>query len=95
MAVQVAERAYIIYRGTGRGDRPVEVHLIDVPAAGTVADAWARLSQLDPSVDPTSIEIEVRRRPRRTSRRGRAASSPINLALWVAERAAMAQHSRS
>ena len=36
-ARQSTERSYVIYRGTGRGDRPVEVHLIAAPDAVTAA----------------------------------------------------------
>ena len=78
------ERAYVIYRGTGRGDRLVEVHIVAAPGLGTVADAWMRLTRLDPSVDPRSLEIETRRLPQRTEpfvaiNAGRA-SKPIVLA---------------
>ena len=93
------ERTYVIYRGTGRGDRPVEVHLIAAPdaAAATAADAWTRLARLDATVDPRSIEIETRRLPRRpgpaaTGRR--QSSAPIDLARWLAARAAMGHDAR-
>lgn len=96
MAVRESERAYIVFRGTGCGGRVVEVHLIDAPAAGNMADAWARLSRLDPSVDPRSIEIETRRRLRPAARTpvrpGPSPSPPIDFARWLAERAAMAHH---
>jgi hypothetical protein len=90
------ERSYVIYRGTGRGDRPVEVHLIAAPDAATAADAWTRLARLDATVDPRSIEIETRRLPRRpglaTGRR--QSSAPIDLARWLAARAAMGHDAR-
>jgi len=95
------ERSYVIYRGTGRGDRPVEVHLIAAPdaAAATAADAWTRLARLDATVDPRSIEIETRRLPRRPGlATGRTAtcqsSAPIDLARWLAARAAMGHDAR-
>ena len=63
---EAVERALVIYRATGRGNRAVEVHLIAAPRVATVADAWARLTRLDPSVDPRSLEIETRRLSRRS-----------------------------
>jgi hypothetical protein len=99
-ARQSTERSYVIYRGTGRGDRPVEVHLIAAPDAVTAADAWTRLARLDATVDPRSIEIETRRLPRRPglAAAGRAAtrqsSAPIDLARWLAARTAMGHHAR-
>jgi hypothetical protein len=93
------ERAYVIYRGTGRGGRPVEVHLVARPGVATVADAWARLTRLDPTVEPTSLEIETRRLPRPSGigkpRPGpRRPEPPVDLARWLAARARMAQHGR-
>jgi hypothetical protein len=90
---EVVERAHVIYRATGRGNRPVEVHLVATPAAATVGDAWTRLTQVDATVDPRSLEIETRLRPR--SARGTRAAAPrtalpIDLARWLAGRAAMA-----
>jgi hypothetical protein len=95
----MAERAYVIYRGVGRGGRPVEVHLVAGPGVETVADAWTRLTRLDPTVDPASLEIETRRLPRRSGlgapRRGpRRPEPPVDLARWLAARAAMAHHGR-
>jgi hypothetical protein len=87
------ERAYIVYRGTGRGGRPVEVHLVTPPGVATMADAWTRLTRLDPTVDPTSIEIETRRLPgKATPPARRRPSAPIDLGRWLAARAPMAQH---
>ena len=90
-----SERAYVIYRALGRGDRPVEVHLIAAAGVATVADAWERLSRLDLGVDPRSLEIETRRLPRRFRLAGSAGARPtppVDLARWVAARAAMAHH---
>jgi hypothetical protein len=90
-----SERAYVIYRGVGRGDRTVEVHLVIRAAVASVGDAWARLTALDPSVDPQSIEMEIRRQRRMPARIGhKEATTPIDLARWVAARAAMAHHAR-
>ena len=99
MGGEAADRSYVIYRGTGRGNRPVEVHLVAAPGVATVADAWTRLSRLDPSVDPRSLEIETRRLPRRPEPgrargAGRAPTPPIDLARWLADRAAMAHDAR-
>ena len=71
-AGRTEDRAYVIYRGAGRGGRPVEVHLVAAPGVATLADAWARLTRLDPSVDPLSLEIETRRLPRRSAAAGSA-----------------------
>jgi hypothetical protein len=88
---RVADRAYVIYRGIGRGNRPVEVRLVTAPGIVTAADAWERLRRLDPSVDPRSIEIETRRLRRSTpAPRRRSPTPPIDLARWLARRAAMA-----
>jgi hypothetical protein len=91
------ERSYVIYRGTGNGGRPVEVHLVAGPGVATVADAWARLTRLDPSVDPESVEIETRRLPRRSclgAPRPRRPAPAVDLARWLAARAAMDHHGR-
>jgi len=89
------ERAYVIYRGAGRGGRPVEVHLVAAPGVATVADAWARLARLDPTVDPESLEIETRRLPRRSPRPGpRRPGPPVDLGRWLAARATMAHDGR-
>jgi hypothetical protein len=95
---QAEDRAYVVYRGTGRGNRPVEVHLVAAPAIATAADAWTRLTRLDPSVDPRSIEIETRRLRRSEPARARGpkgSTPPIDLARWLARRAAMAHDARS
>jgi hypothetical protein len=92
---QDADRAYVIYRGTGRGNRPVEVHLVVAPGIATVAHAWARLTRVDPSVDPRSIEIETRQLHRSWPRRARGkGSTPIDLVSRLARRAAMAHDAR-
>jgi hypothetical protein len=89
------ERAYVIYRGAGRGGREVEVHLVAAPGVATMADAWTRLTRLDPSVDPMSLEIETRRLPRRPARPAQRRTEPlVDLARWVAARAALAHHER-
>ena len=94
-AGRTEDRAYVIYRGAGRGGRPVEVHLVAAPGVATLADAWARLTRLDPSVDPLSLEIETRRLPRRPPRPApRQPGPPVDLARWVAARAALAHHER-
>lgn len=90
-----SERAYVIYRAVGRAGRPVEVHLVAAARVATVADAWARLSRIDPGIDPRSLEIETRRLPRRfrlAGSVGRPSAPPVDLARWVAARAAMAHH---
>ena len=81
-----AELAYVTYRATGGGRQPVEVHLVMVPSAATVADAWSRLTQIDPTVDPYSLEIESRRVAPRVvplSRRPRPKSAFIAALLQV------------
>ena len=93
-AGRTEDRAYVIYRGAGRGGRPVEVHLVAAPGVATLADAWARLTRLDPSVDPLSLEIETRRLPQRPRPAPRQPGPPVDLARWVAARAALAHHER-
>jgi hypothetical protein len=89
------DRAYVIYRGAGRGGRAVEVHLVAAPGVATMGDAWTRLTRLDPSVDPLSLEIETRLLPPRAPRPApRRAEAPVDLARWVAARAALAHHQR-
>lgn len=84
------DRAYIVYRAIAQGTRSVEVHLVMAASAATVADAWARLSWLDPKVDPRSLEIETWTLPRRPAPLPAAAAShPIEIAHWLAARAAM------
>ena len=93
--VESGERAYVVYRAAGRGDRPVEVHLVMAADAATVGDAWTRLTRLDPSVDPRSLENETRRlasRPRATA--AGEPSPPVDIAHWLAARAAMPHDGR-
>ena len=53
--------ADVTYRATSSEGREVELHLIIDPAAASVADAWSRLTEANYSVDPMSLEIEIRR----------------------------------
>ena len=53
--------AQVTYRATSSSGREVEVRLTLDPAAATVADAWSRLTGAHPSIDPMSLEIEIRR----------------------------------
>ena len=48
----------------------------------------------DPSVDPLSLEIETRRLPQRPRPAPRQPGPPVDLARWVAARAALAHHER-
>jgi hypothetical protein len=52
--------ADITYRANVIDGREIVVRLQRAPKAATLADAWARLVDLDPGVDPMSIEIEIR-----------------------------------
>jgi hypothetical protein len=53
--------AQVTYRATGPGGREVEIQLIIDPSAACIADAWSRLTEAYPAVDPLSLEIEIRR----------------------------------
>jgi hypothetical protein len=52
--------ADITYRANATDAGEVVVRLRRAPEAATLADAWARLSALDPGIDPMSIEVEIR-----------------------------------
>jgi hypothetical protein len=52
--------AEITYRANVIDGREVVVRSQRAPDTATLADAWARLTALDPGVDPMSIEIEIR-----------------------------------
>lgn len=54
-------RAEVTYRANRQGGAEVELKLWTIPAAATIADAWARLSTAYPDIDPTSLEVEIRR----------------------------------
>ena len=53
--------AHVTYRATSAGGREVEIHLTIDPSAASIADAWFRLTEAHPGVDPMSLEIEIRR----------------------------------
>lgn len=53
--------AAVTYRASD-GDRDLAMLLAIDPAEATLADAWARLTAAFGTVDPASIEIEIRRR---------------------------------
>jgi len=71
--------AAITYRANALDGRELVIRLRCAPEAATLADAWSRLVVIDPGVDPTSIEIEIReavparRHPAREPKMGRAA----------------------
>jgi hypothetical protein len=52
--------AHVTYRATS-GGQEVEIHLTMDPSAASIADAWSRLTEAYPAVDPLSLEIEIRR----------------------------------
>lgn len=52
--------AYVTYRATQTNGRDVELSLAMPELEATVVDAWRRLTAAFDSVDPFSLEVEVR-----------------------------------
>ena len=52
--------ADIVYRANLANGRPVALRLTMSPALATPADAWSRLASAYGSVDPRTLEIEIR-----------------------------------
>jgi hypothetical protein len=53
--------AAVTYRASD-GDRDLAMLLAIDPARATLSDAWERLTAAFGTIDPTSIEIEIRQR---------------------------------
>jgi hypothetical protein len=67
MLIEDAERAQVVYRASRPSGHVVEIRLAIDANAATVTDAWSRLTDVHPDVDPMSLEIEVRHRSTVTS----------------------------
>lgn len=52
--------AYVTYRATLTNGRDVELSLAMPETKATVVDAWRRLTATFGSIDPFSLEVEVR-----------------------------------
>ena len=73
--------AAVTYRATSASGTELEMRLVLPPARATLFDAWTRFTAIHGEVNPTSLEVEVRRGPAPRSRVER--TTVLNLALAV------------
>ena len=53
--------AAVTYRATSADGAELEMRLVLPPARASLFDAWTRFTALHGEIDPTSLEVEVRR----------------------------------
>ncbi len=57
----VPERCDVTFRANTATGQEVELRVLLEPAAATVTNAWERLSSAYAAIDPTTLEILIRR----------------------------------